>query len=194
MIGPDQLAYMQGRSVTEGHMLINRALELCRSKKIQGVMATIDFQGAFNTVNHNFLWQTMEKMNVGNGFINHLKTLYHGAKSAVLNFGTQTNWIEIQRSVRQGDPVSSYLFIIAMEALLCKLRRTISPIGYKKFTLSMISYSDDLTIFVPNEDELKEAINTVQSFEFASGLKINLDKSEVMSLGVPVSDRSTNER
>ena len=61
-------------------MIIYRALELCRSKKMQGVMQTIDFQGAFNTINHNFTWLIMRKMNVGNMFISYCKTLYHGAK------------------------------------------------------------------------------------------------------------------
>jgi hypothetical protein len=49
--------------------------------------------------------------------------VFLGAKSAVLNFGTTTNWFDLARSCRQGDPIAPYLFILVMEALLCQIRK-----------------------------------------------------------------------
>jgi hypothetical protein len=59
-------------------------------------MACIDFKGAFDSICHEFIWQLLEKMGVGENLIGHIKTLYKGAKSAVLNFGTTTNWSDLQ--------------------------------------------------------------------------------------------------
>ena len=84
VVDPEQLAYMEGRSVHEGHLLINRVIELGRAKKVRGLMATIDFRGAFDSIKHDFIWKTLARMNVGPGLINHLKTLYRDARSAVL--------------------------------------------------------------------------------------------------------------
>merc|ERR1739842_71201 len=100
---------MEGRSLHEGHLLINRMLELGRASKVKGLMATIDFRSAFDSVRHDFIWKTLEKMNVGQGLINHLKTLYRNAKSAILNYGTQTAWFPLECSTRQGDPVAGHL-------------------------------------------------------------------------------------
>jgi hypothetical protein len=60
-------------------------------------------------------------MGVEENLIGHIKTLYKGAKSAVLNFGTTTNWFDLAGSCRQGDPIAPYLFILVMEALLCQI-------------------------------------------------------------------------
>ena len=69
-------------------------------------MATVDFRSAFDSVRHDFIWTTLENMNVGPELINHLKTLYKNTKSAVLNYGTQTAWFPLETSTRQGDPVA----------------------------------------------------------------------------------------
>jgi hypothetical protein len=84
-------------------------------------MACIDFKGAFDSIRHEFIWQLLEKIRVGKNLIGHIKTLYKGAKSAVLNFGTTTNWFDLARSCRQDDPIAPYLFILVMEALLCQI-------------------------------------------------------------------------
>jgi hypothetical protein len=82
-------------------------------------MSWFDFKDAFDSIHHEFICQLLEKMGVGENLIGNIKILYKGAKSAVLNFGTTTNWFDLARSCRQGNPIAPYLFIIVMEALLC---------------------------------------------------------------------------
>ena len=184
VVDHDQLAYMEGRSVHDGHMLINRMLELGRSNKVKGLMATVDFRGAFDSIRHQFIWDTLEKMNVGPNLINHLKTLYKNTKSAILNYGTQTAWFPLERSTRQGDPVAGHLFIIVMQVLLKRLEACLSPMAYKNFTLCLIAYADDLTLFLQNDEQLLKALGIITDFKSMSGLAINLDKSEVLEIGV----------
>jgi hypothetical protein len=56
------------------------------------------FKGAFDYIRHEFIWQLLEEMGVRKNMIGHIKTLYKGAKSAVLNFGTTTNWFDLAPS------------------------------------------------------------------------------------------------
>ena len=196
VVDHDQLAYMEGRSLHEGHLLINRMLELGRASKVKGLMAMIDFRSAFDSVRHDFIWKTLEKMNVGQGLINHLKTLYRNAKSAILNYGTQTAWFPLECSTRQGDPVAGHLFIIVMQVLLKKLKANLNPIVYKNFILSLIAYADDLTIFVESDEQLKKAMDIITTFKNFSGLAVNVEKSEILEIGVTssVTDIKTCEQ
>ena len=52
-----------------------------------------------------------------------VKTFYTDISSCVINNGFTTNLFCIQRGVRQGDPLSPLLFILALETLLCQIRQ-----------------------------------------------------------------------
>jgi hypothetical protein len=80
-------------------------------------------KGAFDNMAHQAVWDLLHHMNCGDGLIAQLKTLYNGANRAVLNYGTQTNWFQLLKSARQGDPAAAYIFILLLKILLTRLRR-----------------------------------------------------------------------
>ena len=95
------------------------------------------------------------------------------------------------RGLRQGDPLSPYLFVIGMETLSCLLNRATDGIYLSgtKFTdgrgeelvISHLLYADDTLLFCKaDKDELKFISWTLMWFEAVSGLKINLNKSEIL--------------
>ena len=195
LVAEDQLAFVEGRHIHEGHLYINRALELARLKRIHGYVLCVDFKAAFDSVSHQFLWKSLEKMNIGPQLIQHLKTLYRNSESAILNYGTQTQYFKLERSCRQGDPVSPYLFVLALEVLLCKLKAKTRPLKYQQFEIHYTAYADDLTLFLPTRMDLDIARNIIKEFGGASGLGININKSELLCLGdkidrydVPIKD------
>ena len=193
LVKEEQVAYMEKIDIHEGHLIINKVLELARSKKIKGLMTTVDFKGAFDSVRHSFIWMTLETMGVGPNLLRLLKCLYNDNRSAVLNFGTTTKFFDLERSCRQGDPVSPYLFIIIMEVLLNQLR--MQGVGFQVCGMSIwgSGFADDLTIFSKTNGELAISLQIIRDFKKFSGLEINVDKSEVMelnycydeSLGIP---------
>jgi hypothetical protein len=52
VIGPEQLAYVNGRVLQDGHLLVGRVLELAREDKLRGLIATVDFKGAYDNIAH----------------------------------------------------------------------------------------------------------------------------------------------
>jgi hypothetical protein len=157
VIGPEQLAYVNCRVLQDEHLLVGRVLVLARKGKIKGLIATVDFKGAFDNIAHQAVWDSLHHMNVGEGLIAQLKTLYNGANSNVLNYGTQTNWFQLLKSARQGDPAAAYIFILLLEILLTRLKRHVKGLTLDIGTLLAVGYADDLTIFVESDTELKKS-------------------------------------
>merc|ERR1739842_41988 len=121
-------------------------------------------------------------MGLGQNFISMIRSLYTDNKSAVLNFGTTTGWISLERSCRQGDPVSAYLFILAMEVLLNKLRKLKLGIKMEKLDFWSTAFADDLTLLLKNNHELKTVLKILKDYKEITGLDINYNKSEILEL------------
>jgi hypothetical protein len=129
VIGPERLAYVNGQVLQDGHLLVRRVLELAQENKLRGLIATVDFKGAFDNIAHQAFWDSLHHMNVGQDLISQLKTLYNGANSTVLNYGTKTNWFQLLKSARQGDPAAAYIFILLLKILLTRLRRHVKGLN-----------------------------------------------------------------
>ena len=68
---------------------------------------TIDFQKAFDWLNHCFLLAVLCKYGFGENFIDWVKILLKDYESCVTNGGHTTKYFSLQRGARQGDPISA---------------------------------------------------------------------------------------
>lgn len=72
----------------------------------------LDFCKAFDTIEHNFMFQALEKFGFGPYFCAAIKTMYENANCSIkLHTGTSPRF-DLKCGVRQGCPVSPYLFLI----------------------------------------------------------------------------------
>ena len=182
VIGEEQLAFLENNDIHEGHIMINRILELARDKRCKGFLAAIDYKSAFDSIKHSFIWKTLAQYGVGDKCIGLLKTLYNKASSSVINFGTTTGSFDLDRGCRQGDPVASYIFILVIEVLLNAMRKSDLGIEVDGEKLWGSVFADDMTLFLKDEISLRRAISMIESFKDISGLEVNRDKSELLEL------------
>ena len=186
IICSNQTAYVKDRFIGEGGRLISDILEMTDELKMGGILLTIDFQKAFDSLNHNFIIGSCQKFGIPEYMITWIKVLLTNQESCVINGGTTTPYFKLERGARQGDPIAAYLFIIALEMLftLIKNNDEIKPLQLCESTFLYTAYSDDATFLLKDEASVKALFKTIKVFSDFSDLRPNFDKCEIAGIGV----------
>ena len=185
LVSSDQTAYVKDRFMGESVRLISDILEVTKSLNIDGYILTMDIQKAFDSVDHVFLIEVLKSLNFNEEFIDWIKTLMKNQESCVFNGGVSTGYFPLERGVRQGDPISAYLFILVMEIFFIMARKNekIEKLEIFDFKYLLTSYADDSTFFVKNINSAVEIFNTFKIFSKFSGLNANKSKCEFAGIG-----------
>lgn len=193
LINTDQSGFVKGRFIGESVRTIQDIMDFTKQKNIPGLLLFLDFEKAFDSLEWSFLFETLKIMNFGPDFIKYVKSLYTNISSCVLNNGLTSTYFPIGRGVRQGDPLSSYLFILAIELLSCKIREdpSITGIQIAGSEINLIQYADDTTCVLDGVQSANHLLNLLDKFTMVSGLKLNVTKSQAMWLG---SMRNSNHK
>ena len=132
-----------------------------------------------------FLIESLKKFNFGRDFLQWVKTFYNNIQSCVINNGVRSNFFTLERGVRQGDPLSPYLFIIAVETLAIAIRQKESIKGITIGTeeTKLLQFADDTTAVLADTSSAARLFELLNKFEILSGLKINCSKTEGMWIG-----------
>ncbi|GJS31424.1 RNA-directed DNA polymerase, eukaryota [Tanacetum coccineum] len=119
-------------------------------------------------------------------------------EASVLVNGSPSNEFLFHGGLKQGDPLAPYLFILVMESLHLSFSRVVDAGMFKgirlsnSLSLSHLFYADDALIIGEwSNDNLRSIINVLKCFHLASGLQINIHKSQLLGVGVPRVDVET---
>ena len=150
IIHSNQNGFIKGRSILDGARTIEDLLEWAKITDSSGTLLAVDFQKAFDFLDHSFLIKVLERFNFGPYFLQWVKTFYTNVSSCVLNNGVTTDIIPVQCGVRQGDPLSPLLFIFALEVLACQIRDydKIRGIVVNNEEIKLTLFADDMTCFL----------------------------------------------
>ena len=150
IIHSNQNTFVKGRSNFDAVRTIDDMVDYTKRNGLSGLLVAIDFEKAFDTLNFNFLIRTLHNFNFGPSFIHWIRVLYKNVSSCVMNNGFTTAPFSLGRGVRQGDPLSPYLFIIALETLAIQIRSDSKIQGFKigEEIVKLSLFADDMTCFL----------------------------------------------
>ncbi|KAL9963682.1 hypothetical protein ACROYT_G027211 [Oculina patagonica] len=186
IIHRNQNAYVKGRLISDSTRIIDDIMSYTKVNDLSGLLVAIDFEKAFDSLDWAFLNKALLAFNFGESFIKWVSTFYCNIKSCVTNNGFSSVHFDVKRGVRQGDPLSPYLFIIALEILAINIRSSKNIKGFKlsdNEEIKLTIFADDLTTFLKDKQSFENLLKMLRDFGCCSGLKVNNGKLEALHLG-----------
>ena len=108
----EQTRFVPGRSILDGILIIQETLHTTNKNKIASMFMKLDIQKAYDMVDWRFLCKTLEAFKFSHQWINLIYQCISTSKFSVLINGTPKGFFETSRGIRQGDPLSLFLYII----------------------------------------------------------------------------------
>ena len=128
----------------------------------------------------------LNKFGFGSNSINLIKLLLNSQQSCGIKEGNTTLYFNLKKGALQGDPVSAYFFILALEVLFfffVKGNENIKGIEIFKYVFLYTAYADNHTFFLRDILSVKELFYSFNQFYYFSGLKANTEKCEIAGVG-----------
>ncbi|KAJ9544285.1 hypothetical protein OSB04_023992 [Centaurea solstitialis] len=190
LVGKSQSAFIPGRRILDNilmaHELKHSGPPRCAFK--------IDIRKAYDMVDWKYITTILGQFGFHPVLVGWIKEMLHTTSFSVAINGGTVGFFKGARGLRQGDPISPYLFTLVMEGFAMALRHCIlqagSTFGYHHgcapLEISHLCFADDLFVFtrgdVGSVEVLKRALDLFQTW---SGLAPSLEKSEVFFGNVP---------
>lgn len=193
LVGRSQSAFIEGRSIVDNILFSHEIFKVYNRKGVSPrCVLKVDLRKAYDTLDWRFLKQLLIDLGFPTKFIHWIMMCVSIVSySLMINKGV-TKPFKAKRGIRQGDPMSPYLFVLAMEYLgreLCQLQENrdfnFHP-RCRQLESIHICFADDLLMYCRADlISLKLLNNAFNRFLKVTDLQANLDKSFLYVAGVP---------
>ena len=191
IIPPDQTCSVRGRNIFSTLYLLRDIICYTRHKNTRAYLLSLDFQKAFDSIDHAYLLKTLQKFGFGPLFTGFVLNIYTDIHSVVINNGHVSQPFSLTRGIRQGCPLSLPLYCIVAETIANAIRlhpriRGVPPPGAPRRPLKVAQYADDTTLFLADPASIDNAYLLFDEYATASSCQLNPDKTKGLILGPDV--------
>lgn len=191
LIGETQSVFVMERQILDGALVANELVSWAKKNMKEIVLLKLDFQKAYDSISWSFVDHMLDLLGFGLRWREWIKQCLTTALVSVLVNGSPTTPFKMERGLRQGDPLSPFLFVIAIEAYNQIMKRAIGrnlfqgvDLGSEGVNVSHLQFADDTLVYCPAKRKFLTNLRRIlDCLQLLSGLKINYSKSALIVLG-----------
>ena len=181
-----QSGFRKGRGVQDHIFTLKQLIE--KTKDSRFCVAFIDLEKAFDSVSREVVWNSLKKREIGTKLLNNIMSLYKNTRNYVRTRNLQSAEFCTKEGLRQGGVLSPALFNLVMDDIIKEVEEKTKKlqVGYRKMTVVTVgecAFADDLAVFAKNEVDLQYNLEMWKGALEEKNLKLNVDKTKVMSIG-----------
>ena len=183
---PDiQAGFRKGRGTRDQNANICWIIKTAREFQKNIYFYFIDYDKAFDCVDHNKLWEILKEMGIPDHPTCLLRNLYTGQEATVRTGHGTTDWFQIGKGVHQGCILSLCLFNLNAEYIMrnAELDEAQDEIKITGRNINNLRYADDTTLMAEIEEELKSLLMKVKEESEKVGIKLSIQKTKIMASG-----------
>ena len=163
--------------------------ELLAGRREYLYLVFVDFAKAFDSVEYNAVWKSLQEMGVSSHLIGILRKMYEVGKSKVKVNDSEVP-IVIERGVRQGDTISPVLFTACLRSVFRTLEWDEKGVRMNGEYLSHLDFADDIVLFARSRKQAEEMVRELEDAAEKVGLRVNASKTVFMTMCVSRQARS----
>lgn len=199
MIGDSQEAFIENSKILDGVLIAKELIHMRRKERKRGMLFKIDMEKAYDCVHRSFVGYLFDRMGFGSRWWKWMKACVEESKYSVLVNGSPKPPIATSRGLRQGDPLSPFIFTMVGESLnrfVIKAKELGIVRGFEVCpngpVITHLHFADN-TLFScgPSRSEDLGYCVILRCFELASSLRINWGKRT--HIGVEMEGSSVRE-
>lgn len=191
MIATTQSTFVKDRQILDGVLVANELVDSRIRSKKPGILFKADFEKAYDHVNWRFVEWVMKEMGFDNKWVHWIQRCVTSVSFSILINGEIRGFFKGERGLRQGDPLSPFLFTLVMQVMSLMIDKAATHKAITGFqvksqgiAVTHLQFADDSLFFLDaNIAKIQMLQDLLITFEVCSGLHVNFSKSAVFSVG-----------
>jgi hypothetical protein len=137
IIAPTQSVFLKNRNLVDGVLVVNEVVDLAKKTGRECMVFKVDFEKAYDSVDWGFLEYMLHRFGFCYKWIRWICACVFAGNLSMLVNGSPTKEFNIQRGLKQGDPLASFLFLLVAEGFGGVMKKAVNDRLFKGFSIGV---------------------------------------------------------